>query len=242
MPQSKEDEGLSDQYLTPQPGKTGYAAVERGLEVRGGPKKAKIGDVEKNFRKYHLKKEKVQAVLAKWHATGKFVSPYCKSITTDFLNALAALGLNEAHHSGQVATAMKKLMDLPTRVREKDGLTDWEHFKKKPKRTDKGKSMPGRIETLARNLRKTAGSGSPYPEGRKLEQIGCCVDLFIREWEEEQPHPDKDKAAAGEMVTVKMSENFYRLNTHSVKPKIVRIVDVKQIPPVNLSVRGLGPE
>ncbi len=243
MPQARKKSEVTEQYIKPVKGRTGYGAVEKALEVRGGPKRAKIGDREKVFRKYHLTQEKVQAKLAQWHATGKFVSPYCKSVTTDFLNALADLGLNKAHHTGRVVATMRRMMNVPDRIRD-DGMTDWEVFEKKEKRTDNGKSLPGRLETLARNLRKTKGSGSPYPEGRKLEQIGCCVDIFIREWKEEEPHRDPELRAKGETEWMPKKECFFRLNTHSTEPRIIRVVNVEDVSlhPVDRSAKTMGPE
>jgi hypothetical protein len=243
MPQIKRSQALAEEYLTPQEGKTGYQAVEKALEVRGGPKKAKIGDEEKVFRKYHLTKEKVQAVLAKWHATGAFVSPFSKGVTSDFLMALAALGPNQVWHTGRVAAAMKKLMDVPERMR--DGITDWKRYRDREARSGKRKSQtpPKRIETLARNLRKTVGSGSPYPEGRRLEQIGCCVDIFIWDHERLDLHSDPERAAKGEKEVHDVHDVYYRLNTHSTKGSIIRLEDPSEIEkhPVNLKAKGLGP-
>lgn len=240
MPQSKTRHRVRDDFLSPEEGKSGYAAVEKALELRGGPKKAKIGDTEKTFRKYHLTAHKVEVVLACWLSTKQFQSPYCKSITTDFLSALAVMGLNKVHHTGRVMGVMRKIMSAPKRIRG-DGRTDWEAFDKKPKRTERGKTPPGRMETMARNLRKTRASGSPYPDGRKLEQIGCCVDIFVRQWEERQPMDDPAKA--GQTQIVKCREVFYRLNTHTTMAKIFPVEFMEDIDdhPVDLTKATMGP-
>jgi hypothetical protein len=229
MSQKGKRKGVTKELLLPQEGKKGYAAYEVGLEVRGGPKTVLIDGEELHLRKYHLKRKQLERALAEWHATGRFRSPYVKSVLSDFLNALAGLGLNRHWEDGEVVNAMRALMNVPSRVR--GGLTDWERFSKKPKRTANGKTMEGRIETMVRSLRKTNASGALFPMGRKLEQMGCCVDMFF--FEEEVP---------GEHGPEKMVRRFYRLNTHSTRPLCMRIQAMDEVPPVNVSHKSLGPE
>lgn len=242
MPQVRKKQSLTNVFLIPEEGKVGYAAYERALEVRGGPKRAMIGGKEMVLRKYHLSRRKLDAVLAKWRASGRFVSPFSKGVTTDFLTALATLGVNQVWHTGKIATAMKGLMHTSARVR--DGKTDWERYRDKRSKAKKSQTLPARIETLARDLRKTLDAGSLFPEGRRLEQIGCCVDIFIWDHKELRPHEDPAKAEAGEKQLVNVHDTYYRLNTHSTRGKIIRIDDPSELEnfPVNVRSKSFGPE
>jgi len=229
MAQSKRDKGVRNDCLRPEKGKKGYEAFERGLEIRGGTRVAIVDDREVLLRKYHLTVEKRASVLSSWRTLGVWVSPYVKSIMTDFLMSLASLGVNKPHGISCIRVAMKLRMDVLDRTR--GGITDWQRFDKHPKRTGCGLTMPGRIEVLARSLRKTYGSGSPHPVGRKLEQIGCCVDIFIHEFF----LPGEDGGKERHMT------NFYRLNTHSTVPLIDRVSSPDKIRLVDKSESSLGP-
>lgn len=184
----------------------------------------------KKARRYHLPETKLKAKLKEWRETGVFPSPFTKSILGDMVTALAQLGANQCHPLFMVKARMKDIMSQPhpnrwkTRVR--NGITDWERFVNKDKKTENGKDVRGRLLWAAMSLRRFAHEGSSNPVGEKLRQMGACVDVF----------------RVGPERNVEECRVYLRLNTHSVNPLKDFLESEAQIPPVNFDAPTMGPE
>jgi hypothetical protein len=219
-------------------GKNGYGAIEHIVERRGGPKTVLVGDKTFEARKYHLTAKELSAKLEGWHKARVFRSPYARGVLSDFLNALSDLGVNEIHSGAAVQNQMMKIMSVETEnkatTRVRNGVSDWDRFEDRPSKW----TMPKRIACTALSLRKTKSASiencpkgkepSIWLIGRKLEQMGCCVDIVVLETpdigDEEQP-----------------PTLHYRLNTYSSHALKMDVQRLEQFPKVNFGDPTLGP-
>lgn len=230
MPQKKERAGVKAKGASKgskqQKGaKKGYLRWSGQVEKRGSCKVVETADGKKiKARAYRMRPEKLAEALDVWMATGRFPSPYTKGIQTHFLLALSSLGINREWSYPEVKSQMKKMMSTPE-LTDASGKTAWERFEGKPRRTSNGKPVFGRLMAMAKSFRKTIGSGSSFPVAARLEQMGCCLDIFY-------VGPVKNEA---------ISEVFLRLNQFSTEPLNMLLESRSQIPDVDRTSKTLGP-
>lgn len=169
-------------------------------------------------RNYALGEARLTDVLSQWWKTCAWVSPYSRGVRTDHLMALAGLGLNEAHFLGAVKRRLREIM----------GEGDWAWFDGREVKGKKRDTTDGRIVQNFRSFRRLCVNGGQAAYGKKLSQLGCCVDIFYIE--------------TGPKVSRRGHPDIYlRLNTHSVEPLLLHLSSVSEIPEVDRSRPSLGP-
>jgi hypothetical protein len=197
-------------------------------------RRKKRGRVEGSGTGYVLSKSELRHRLSEWHRTGVFQSPYSRGVSTDFLNALARLGLNQPHANGAVRRAIEE--EMSGAGRRSRGMSDFDYWceKHNPKATRLYR-VEWRIHEIFRSLHRL-NPATRAPVGLKLAQMGCCVDIC---WYLTPEGPGRTPG----------KNYFYRLNTHSSKPLLQELVvagirgdeAMLLIPPVDFSQPTLGP-
>lgn len=218
--------------------KVKWVSVEKKLLERGSNKWFPVGPNGKyqKLRGFALSENKVQEVLDRWNGSGVFCSPYSRGIRSDHLNALVALGVNQAWSIADILPKLREIMTARQVKRSKDKTISnaWEVFTEKD-HDDKRLSKIRRPQPVLQRIYdnyvsfRRLGYGenkgwSPY--GRKLEQIGCCIDIFLIR----QRHG-----------TSTIVQKFIRLNTHSDTPLSMSLSDPSKIPPVDARKPTMGP-
>jgi hypothetical protein len=209
-------------------GKNYQSVLEKiGGNVRGN-RVIKVGGNDKTIRaSYHLNPDVLAKKIDLWHSSGKFPSPYSKSIATDLIDSLVSLGVNELHPLSNLKREMKRLMSAPGRFRE--GLSDWDRFKNKSPRSDKGKDVNGRIIGRIEEMQQTSRANTFHPKGHKLEQMGVCLDL-VR------------VSLNGKTLIHRHCAVYVRLNTHSSIPLRHTCKSLDEVPEVVLTDPTKGPK
>lgn len=186
-------------------------------------------------RGFSLSAAKLELLLAEWHRTGSFVSPYTRGVRTDHLMALANLGVNRAWSLDEIMPVLRRLM----------GEERWKKFViyKRAKRFKNPNEEPERIWDNYRSFRRLCkdhlgrvGYEGKSPYGMRLWQIGCCIDLFVVE-----KSVDKKNHHGGGMTSDDHVERYVRLNTYSNDPLKMMVQSRKFIPAVDRRGKTLGP-
>ena len=178
-----------------------------------------VGDTAvtvKKGRNHELSEVKLAERLRLWHKTGRFVSPYCRGVRTAHLEALVELGINQAWSDAQ---CMKKVKELLSAV-DVRGVSAWNRWLARSPTTADGPALLERVYENYKSFRKLCLKRGDNPYGKKLQQMGCCVDFF--------------RDAKG--------VRYIRLNQYSTEPLSMRVVSRSDIPEVDRSRGTLGPE
>jgi hypothetical protein len=210
-------------------GLRGYLDVRPLAETRNAPKRIVVDGAEKVLRGYGLRTEKLAKKIEDWHKTGILPSPYTKGRYSDQLRALINLGVNKAHRLDEIKEEMKRLMSLKDRTR--NGITDWDRFVKTPAHGKKARDLDQRIYHNFREFRRLPKEGNWNPVGFKLQQMGCCIDIFTTTF---WGHRGGRRVRMGVI-------KYIRLNTHSTVPIQVEVTGLADIPDVDLRAPSLGP-
>lgn len=207
------------------------------MERQNPEQKAARAEIARN---YDIDPVEVDRIIAEWHSTGTFQSPYTRCNMSYLLDALATMGINAAHKASDVQVVMQRMMEKSIRPRwSREGiieLSDWDRFVSKPggrerKRGRYAPRSPNAVALLAYNrivhaacsLRKNGDRGEKHAPGLKLARLGCCVDVFRIDG------PD-----GGALF-------YLRLNQHSTTPLKLRLGSAALIPPVDTRLPTRGP-
>jgi hypothetical protein len=168
------------------------------------------------LRKYHLTKEEMQRLKAKWiketrdcpkelfSKAGKhFFNPYRKGIYYYQLQALFLLGANDWHRFSDILDKTRELMSVVKVKEDNKIITSWDKFSNKARRKDaiRCKDYYGRIEE---NMLFFQRLSNLHPSGYKLRQVCASVDM--------------KKVSREGFPSIR---NYYRLSTYE-KPEMAQ--------------------
>ena len=120
------------------------------------------------LRRYHLLRNKVEALQAEIKRTGRFVSPYgANRLYSMVINSLVEAGTNIDHPVSVVFGKFRELMNDPSTIR--NNQTAWDRFNQKTPRNENTHltSFPRYIY----NLEVLQRLGGDHPYGFKLAQL-----------------------------------------------------------------------
>lgn len=177
--------------------------------------------VGQKVRGHSLSDAKIKEIIAEWKKTHIFVSPYSHGFRTDHLMALVSLGINKEWSLSEIRPVLKAIMsdELHFDVKYQ---TKWGRFLSR----EAGSSATDRILSNYKSFRRLCLHGGNNPYGKRLIQIGCCVDLF------KEPVGNANNHAF---------LWYMRLNTHSTVPLLLEVLDRESIPVVDLLGNTSGP-
>jgi len=122
-------------------------------------------------RRHALKDSRIRELRTE--AGDSFPNPYqVGGVYHSLVQAAANLGVNKGHSFTALKAEMEKVMSKVDRGDQ----SAWANFaNRKPRNTETGKDLNGRIHQTAQVLQRLTGA---HPYGFKLRQVRACIDIL----------------------------------------------------------------